>query len=94
MQLKCSHYYGTVCISIKKKLKRKQKKKFKKSRKKRRYFIVYRAKRPPLVPGVQATKSLRKALSLDCQQNGRLPSNACIIVGGWESAKPLSRREE
>ena len=44
---------------------------------------------PPLVPAVQETKSLRKARSLDCQQKGRLPSRACMMVGGWESAKPL-----
>ena len=54
----------------------------------------YLAKRPPLVPGLQATKSLRNDLSLDCQQNGRFPSKACIMVGGWERAKPLPNSSE
>ena len=54
----------------------------------------YLAKRPPLVPGLQATKSLRNDLSLDCQQNGRFPSKACIMVGGWERAKPLPSSSE
>lgn len=54
----------------------------------------YLAKRPPLVPGLQATKSFRNDLSLDCQQNGRFPSRACMMVGGWDRAKPLPSSSE
>ena len=49
------------------------------------------ARRPPLVPGVQATKSLRKLRSLESQLNGRLLSRAWEMVGGRSRAKPLLR---
>ena len=49
----------------------------------------YLASLHPRVPVVQATKSLRKERSLLCQQNGKLPSKAWLIVGGRDRAKPL-----
>jgi F0F1-type ATP synthase membrane subunit a len=42
---------------------------------------TYVASLPPLVPFVQLMKSLRKALSLELQLNGRLPSKAWLMDG-------------
>lgn len=54
--------------------------------------MVYLASLPPLVPGAHMTKSRRKARSLDWVLNGRLPSKAWWMVGGWARANPRHSR--
>ena len=57
-------------------------------------MFTHAASLPPLVPAVQWTKSLRKALSLEVQLKGRLPARAWLMEGLFAKAKPLLSREE